>query len=212
MSKKRWILIVLAVILLTVCLQRLPMLRALENYLYDLRARLLAIRQTVSPEIILIAIDEQSLSALQPAVGRWPWPRAVLASVIDYCSEAKVIALDILLPEGDWQYHASDQMLVEVAQNYGRLVHAIHFNVHPPARALPSSLTRFALKDAPQSWSPRKEYSSILMPYGDLLAASAGVGHVNLVQEEDSVSQMHALVAKGQGMIFPSLALATALQ
>ena len=63
--------------------------------------RLLSKHERPSSEIVIIGVDDQSLERLEPAVGRWPWPRAVFAGLIDYCSEAKTIVVDILFSEAD---------------------------------------------------------------------------------------------------------------
>src|SRR5688572_10790558 len=73
-------------------------LEPFERYLYDLRARRC---QFFSPppsdKIVHVDIDDQSLQE----IGRWPWPRSVLAQLIQEMSDAgaKVIALDILLTQ-----------------------------------------------------------------------------------------------------------------
>ncbi len=71
-------------------------LKVFELKFYDLHFRL---RGTRNPgdRVVIVAIDEKSLAA----VGRWPWPRSVLADVIRRLSDAgaRVIALDILLSE-----------------------------------------------------------------------------------------------------------------
>jgi serine/threonine-protein kinase len=68
-------------------------LETIEMKLYDLRARLRTTSQ-VGQEIVIAAIDEDSIRT----VGRWPWPRSVMADGIDFISEAgaKVIGLAIL--------------------------------------------------------------------------------------------------------------------
>lgn len=68
---------------------------ALDRATYDW-----GVRQSVrepSPEVSIIAIDDQSIAN----IGRWPWPRSVLAEVIDRLAEAKakVIAPLIFLSE-----------------------------------------------------------------------------------------------------------------
>lgn len=52
---------------------------------------------TASSEIIIVAIDEPSLAA----IGRWPWPRAIHATLLDKISvhRPKAIALDLILAE-----------------------------------------------------------------------------------------------------------------
>ena len=44
------------------------------------------------------------MRALEPAFGRWPWPRFVHAAVINYLARnhARMIVYDVLLPEPDF--------------------------------------------------------------------------------------------------------------
>lgn len=80
-------------------------LETLENGLYDVRAKLRI--QTSSSPVAVIAIDEQSIANL----GRWPWPRAHIASMVDLLQsyQVKVIGLDIIYSEKD-----INQGLIEV--------------------------------------------------------------------------------------------------
>jgi CHASE2 domain-containing sensor protein len=61
------------------------------------------VRQTapppVSQEVAIVAIDEASLSAH----GQWPWPRDVVATLVERLSSAgaAAIAFDVLFPEAD---------------------------------------------------------------------------------------------------------------
>jgi eukaryotic-like serine/threonine-protein kinase len=73
-------------------------LRLMENTTYDMRAALRAHGQQ-SEQIELVAVDQESLNK----VGRWPWPRATQARLIENlrASGAKVIAFDFPLSEPD---------------------------------------------------------------------------------------------------------------
>ena len=53
--------------------------------------------RTASGEIVIVAIDEPSLAA----IGRWPWPRALHATLLEKISvhRPKAIALDLILAE-----------------------------------------------------------------------------------------------------------------
>src|SRR3989339_1230286 len=72
----------------------LPLFENAELQLYDMRAKL---RQNLDPseEIVLVAIDDNSIAQIGP----WPWPRWRLAAVIDKLSSAgaRVVGLDIVL-------------------------------------------------------------------------------------------------------------------
>ncbi|MGB1236927.1 MAG: CHASE2 domain-containing protein [Pseudomonadales bacterium] len=58
-------------------------------------------REPSSQPLTVIAIDEKSIRAL----GQWPWPRSVLAELIDAVNEGKAaaIGLDFYMPEPDRQ-------------------------------------------------------------------------------------------------------------
>jgi serine/threonine-protein kinase len=73
-------------------------LRLMENTTYDLRSFLKAHGQQ-SDQIELVAIDQESLNK----VGRWPWPRATQAHLIENlrAGGAKVIVFDFPLSEPD---------------------------------------------------------------------------------------------------------------
>jgi len=73
-----------------------PFLATFEARLYDLHFALRGVRDP-GRAVAIVAIDERSLAE----VGRWPWPRTVLADLVDRATAAgaRVIALDILLSE-----------------------------------------------------------------------------------------------------------------
>src|SRR5262249_33168944 len=61
-------------------------------------------------QVVIVAVDEKSVAAL----GRWPWPRSILARLVTALSErgAKVIAIDFLLsePELSGELRAADRL------------------------------------------------------------------------------------------------------
>ena len=62
---------------------------------YDMRQRLRQ-KKPVSP-VVIVAIDDQSIQKL----GRWPWPRAYMAELVDVLAESRpaLIATNILYTE-----------------------------------------------------------------------------------------------------------------
>lgn len=75
----------------------------LENSSYDWRMRSNARPATARNDIVFVEINDSSIATLEPVFGRWPWPRVVHASLIDYLTRAKarVIAYDVLFLEAD---------------------------------------------------------------------------------------------------------------
>ena len=72
-----------------------------EGVSYDERVRFTARPEMARDDIVVIEIDEQSMRALEPIYGRWPWPRVAHGAVIDFLSHgpARVIAYDVLFSE-----------------------------------------------------------------------------------------------------------------
>src|SRR5689334_21598667 len=89
--------------ILGLVLAHVPLAQAFEWALYDVRMRL-----TIDPEhaphrIAIVEIDEQTLRALEPVAGRWPWPRLFHGGLIDYLARgpAAVVAYDVGFFEPD---------------------------------------------------------------------------------------------------------------
>jgi len=72
-------------------------LETLEYGIYDINVGL-RVKPATAP-VAVIAIDEQSIAN----IGRWPWPRAQIASMVDLLQSynVKVIGLDIIYSEKD---------------------------------------------------------------------------------------------------------------
>ncbi|HQB38519.1 MAG TPA: serine/threonine-protein kinase [Deltaproteobacteria bacterium] len=95
---KNWMIVAaLTLAMAALALMEWYPLQILEYKTYDLRQRLRQ-HKPVSP-VVIVAIDDQSIQKL----GRWPWPRAYMAELIDVISEGKpaLIATSILYTEPD---------------------------------------------------------------------------------------------------------------
>ena len=66
-------------------------LETAELKTYDWRMRTLrpSAQPLVHPDIVLVEITDATIRDLKEIVGRWPWPRAVSAMLIDYISIAE---------------------------------------------------------------------------------------------------------------------------
>lgn len=178
--RSRWLLIVLAVCSVSL-MTFFDLTRALDAWVYDRMLR--HVDTPASKAIAVVAIDEKSLAAL----GRWPWPRHVHAELINKLTPHKPrgIAMDILFSEPDYHDIEGDQMLAE----------ALAGNAHValPVAAEPS-----------EPGGPLVE----LLPIPPLAEAAAGLGHVEIVTDEDGVAR-HAFLYAGLGSAhWPTLSLA----
>lgn len=69
-----------------------------------------------SDNIVIVAIDEKSLAHL----GRWPWPRELLAGVLDKLGNARAVGLDLVLAEPSANPE-SDLALSNAITRHGRV-------------------------------------------------------------------------------------------
>ena len=81
----------------------LHLLQPLENRLLDSFVRSQAARLRPDPGIVLVAIDDKSLAAMETEAGRWPWPRSLYADMVEGLAAQKprAIVFDIEFVEAD---------------------------------------------------------------------------------------------------------------
>jgi CHASE2 domain-containing sensor protein/signal transduction histidine kinase len=113
-------------------------------------------------DVVIVAIDEASIAAL----GRWPWSRAVHASLMDRLREdgARAVALDILFTEPDPNSPEGDIALARATE-----------------RGPPTVLPLLADLRG-NSQVPRER-----LPIPILAQAAAGLGHADLEVDPDGI-------------------------
>lgn len=108
-----------------------------DYLLYD--AQLSLWTRPVSDDIIIIAIDDESLNEL----GHWPWPRSIHAELINKISKEApaAIGLDVIISEPDAYNPESDQQLMQAIKASGKVVLPVYMskqnNNALPIEALP---------------------------------------------------------------------------
>jgi adenylate cyclase len=83
------LLVGLSAACIVLALTNVTALQTIELKTYDWRLARTADPSTARKDIVLVEIDERSLRSLEPNVGRWPWPRLVHASLIEYLRRGK---------------------------------------------------------------------------------------------------------------------------
>jgi adenylate cyclase len=200
---------------------------AVENRSYDLRVGQRAAAADSASPIVIVEINESSTRRLEPVVGRWPWPRMVHASAIDYLRRAgaKVIAYDVLFLENEGRSETtingraitgddSDRALVNAVRQSGNVV-LLAETVYE-GQATPSDTGE---SDAPPSlpgvvYHPGTGFLArpkLTLPFADLSRVAAGVGHNYLARDESDAARRMAPFIETRGVAVPSLGLAAAL-
>jgi len=187
-------------------------------------------RQVESMPATVVEIDQKSLAAL----GQWPWPRTLLAQLVDAVARERpaAIAVDILMPEADAL--SPERVLARTKHQDSGLVSALRSlpsNDTELARALaaarailviagsteptgmPLRAVTFSVRDAvavqaaPTSIAPNiARYAGVHTSIDELDRAAAGRGLIS-VEPTGGVIRRVPLVASIDGTLVPALAI-----
>ena len=209
----------LAAAVATLALEAGGWLDRLEAMSFDARERSTRAHTSAHPDIVLILIDEASLQALDPLVGRWPWPRAVFAEAMDFIAlgQPKALLFDVLFTETERgrSGSAGDRRLVQATRDAGVVYHAAHLlrdsaderNKNLLDRPLPPPFVqRFAVTAA----SVAERNNNYYLPFSGLWQAARGIGVVEFQSDSDGVYRRTDLLRGYGDRAYPSLALAAA--
>lgn len=178
----------------------LNFVRNIELQTYDLRVDVSARPDAPAKDVVLVAIDNESIRRMEPLVGRWPWPRLVHATVIDYLAAAgaKVIGYDIFFGERDvrkfmvgeteWTGAESDAALVESTTKAGNVVHIAEVSspeLVDPSRAMKVDLDAPALNAPVPDVGCVEPRPMITPPFADLAKAAHAIGHSMFILDSD---------------------------
>lgn len=124
-------------------------------------------RGQLSPpdDIVIVGIDDASLQQ----VGKWPWPRSVMASMLDRIMDAhpRAIGLDVIYAEASEP--SDDKLLTEAIGRSGRVV-------------LPAQLTELETTQSASRGS-----SVWLLPLMEIRERAAATGHAHADPDVDGV-------------------------
>lgn len=180
------ILLALVSVLLVTALyyQQNEFLEGFEARTYDLRFKSLRGPIPSHPDIAIITIDDKSIAEL----GRFPWSRLQYVRLLERLEAAKpkVVLFDVFFPEVETP--EIDQALAEAIRRAGNVVLATTFAFDRQFRVSGSTGS---------------------LP--ELERSAAGIGHINLIPEEDGVNRRNLLQIGREGQAVPSLGLVAAM-
>jgi signal transduction histidine kinase len=217
--------------LLTVALAivRPQFLIRIDNDLYDVMTRT-TVREPPAGRVLIVDIDERSLAD----IGQWPWPRDVVARLIDdiRARGTSAIALDIVFPERDREARVpsdgalpratdgvgapptvTDAILARTLEQGGVVLgYAMTFDEAVPHRTCVLHPLRAALVESARESGPRLYRATGAICNLPVLAEAAGAsGFLNAAPDSDGVLRRVPLVIESGDQIYPSLALAAAV-
>jgi adenylate cyclase len=204
----------------------LGFIRNIELQTYDLRVAATARPSAPAENVVLVSIDDESIRRMEPLLGRWPWPRLVHATVIDYLAAAgaKVIGYDILFAERDirkfmvgdeeWTGDESDAALVDSTRKAGNVVHiaeASSAELIDPSRAIAADLSAPALNVAPPDIGCVEPRPVLTPPFPALAQAARAIGHSYFAYDSNGGLRRTSPIVQVGGRRVPSFALATTM-
>jgi adenylate cyclase len=180
-------------------------------------------RERKTAPAVVVAIDETSLAAH----GQWPWPRSLLAELVQKIAAAQPagIALDLILPEPDRyspvEYARSvglpepltralsllpdnDRRLADAVRAHRVVVGVTGLDYGDPRFPNPPQVA--PLRSEPGLEAGLRSYSGVLKNRPVIDRAAAGRGLVNSASGDRIVRRI-PFVAKVKGVITPTLAL-----
>ncbi|MGB2718027.1 MAG: adenylate/guanylate cyclase domain-containing protein [Vicinamibacterales bacterium] len=197
-----------------------------ELWTYDWRVRRAADPASVNRDVVFVEFNDTTIRDLAPHVGRWPWPRIVYSTFLDYLNRApaKVIAVDLAFLEPDGTLGAkigeatftaqeSDAALVEsvkASRSVVLLADAVYEGTVTGDQAM-----------RPAEWRGRtpsyrlgpaiEERPLIVPPFQALTDAATALGHNRLALDPDGGARRMAPFVRSGEHYLPSLGIAAAL-
>jgi adenylate cyclase len=223
MTKKLIIsfLFVLLVSGITFGLHRLGVFEKPELNAYDVQAKYLRADKVPDSTLKVILVDEASLSSMSEIAGRWPWPRAIWADLLDFLSlgGARAVIFDILFLER--QDEMNDGVLIDATMASQNVYHSMMIRREEPDLdernneyldlAMPIDfVNRFALLNVTGSpiSKPGTENNVFALPIPGLPEASKGMSVVEFRSDDDGVYRRTSPLRDYQGTYYPVLGLA----
>jgi CHASE2 domain-containing sensor protein len=159
------------------------------------------------PDIMIVDIDEASLSSMAKEYGRWPWPRQVFAEFLEMIQEQEPQALvfDILFSDPDVYNEESDAYFNEV-------IASVPNTFFPMLRLSPSNdelsqVTPGMIPGIKKIPGERQEDTGIalVLPHFTSIIERGRMGTNNVYPDQDGIVRQYPVYRDHYGWRIPSL-------
>jgi len=177
---------------------------------FDLMVKNRIIVPKPDPDIVIVDINEASLSAMAGEYGRWPWPRQVLGEFLENieAQNPKAVVFDILFSDPDVYNPDSDAYFNDVISGTTN-------TFFPMLRLAPES--DYLSKVTPDMIpglsrvgdnSNTKKPIAIVLPHFEAALNTKHLGTHNIYPDKDGIVREYRLWHDENGWILPSLPMA----
>jgi signal transduction histidine kinase/CheY-like chemotaxis protein len=163
------------------------------------------------PSIVIIDVDEKSLTQMSGEFGRWPWPRDIFAAVLAELEsqKAQAVVFDILFSDPDRQTHAADSALKDAtARSSHSYFPVLRLNAKNDAiSTIHAAELPGLIAHEPGAQPSDDRTMALVLPYFASAFDARRLGTFNLVPDADGVVRHHALWESVDGWRIASLSM-----
>lgn len=181
----------------------------LRQRAYDLVIKSRFIKPKADPDIVIVDINEKSLSDMAPEYGRWPWPRSVLGEFVEnlQAQAPKAVVFDILFSDADVYNPDSDAY-------FNDAIGATN-NTFFPLLRLPEENDKLSqikpgmisgVKPAPDQ-AQEDVTVAVVLPFFKAALESGRLGTHNIYPDKDGIVRSYPMYHDVGGWRIPSLPL-----
>ncbi len=183
------------------------LIKGMKQRTFDLIMKNRVLFHKSDPNIIIVDIDEASLSAMAKEYGRWPWPRQVFAEFLEMLQEQnpRAVVFDILFSDPDVYNKDSDAYFNEV-------ISAMTNTFFPMLRLSPandelSQVTPGMIPGMKQiPGEPQEEKGiALVLPHFTSIIESERMGTNNVYPDRDGIVRQYPILRDHHGWRIPSL-------
>lgn len=176
---------------------------------FDMMVKNRIIVPKVDRDIVIVDINEASLSAMAGDYGRWPWPRQVFGEFVENieAQKPKAIVFDILFSDADVYNPDSDAYFNEViAGTSNTFFPMLRLSEKSDvlSKVTPDMIPGIHAKNPN---APKKPIA-IVLPHFEAALNSKHLGTHNIYADADGIAREYRLWHDENGWILPSLPLA----
>ncbi|MHB9028169.1 MAG: CHASE2 domain-containing protein [Candidatus Latescibacterota bacterium] len=217
--------IVAAILCIAAVLMATGILAGLDGKYYDFLTRLRRSTPTPRDQVVIVVVDQNSLTGYDRDGHGWPWPREFHGRLVEFLSEcgAKSIVFDMILSEQDTDRMNADpegdHIFGDAIAESGRTFLVVEAKSDAPDANTPAPdsgspyFQRFFLPERTPFQTHRpKEHNSAIYPIPMLAQGAAGFGLANAVLDEDGMVRRYPLIMRLHDRYAPSLGFVVARQ
>lgn len=182
---------------------------------FDLMVKNRVITPKPDPEIVIVDINEASLSAMAKEYGRWPWPRQVFGEFVENieAQQPKAIVFDILFSDADVYNPDSDTYFNDVIAGTTntffpilRLSEASDYLSKITPDMIPGINRIPQVAGSNLTATPSKPIA-VVLPHFDAVLNTKHLGTHNIYPDGDGIVRQYRLWHDENGWRIPSLPL-----